>query len=419
MSTAVQRRRGTTAQHLIFAGLPGEITVDTEKKTLVVHDGTTMGGTPLAKAHDLLETSSAANNALTAANSAASKANEALDLLKDLETGMPAAFIGLVFAVYASATYVPGGCVVPDGAEYTRAQFPTFYDDYLATGKILSISYSSYAGGLAAYGNCGCFALDRTTQKFRVPFCKDGDAITVAASNSHLGSSVQAGAPNILAQSITRADAGVVETSLGGPVVSGAFKLGQTKPKAVSNYAGTSYGLDFDASLVSPVYKNAATTITTESIQLRHFVVLASAYNSSSMMDWSAYMDGLSGKVNRDLSNLATAAGEVIRSNTTLRDLGTRTTAGTWTLTGVIPHRALILGCSTGSASLQRAAFRIISGSLIGKSTYSVAGNGAFVFGRTDGFISAPSCVFDPTDDTVVIEIGALETGVTLYARQI
>jgi RNase P/RNase MRP subunit p29 len=48
-SFALQFRRGTTSQHSTFTGLQGEITVDTTKKTLVVHDGTTAGGIPLAK----------------------------------------------------------------------------------------------------------------------------------------------------------------------------------------------------------------------------------------------------------------------------------------------------------------------------------------------------------------------------------
>lgn len=49
MSTAVQRRRGTTAQHTTFVGLEGELTVDTTKETVVVHDGVTAGGFPLAR----------------------------------------------------------------------------------------------------------------------------------------------------------------------------------------------------------------------------------------------------------------------------------------------------------------------------------------------------------------------------------
>jgi len=52
-SFAVQIRRGTTAEHSTFTGLVGEITVDTTKDTLVVHDGVTAGGYPLAKASDV------------------------------------------------------------------------------------------------------------------------------------------------------------------------------------------------------------------------------------------------------------------------------------------------------------------------------------------------------------------------------
>ena len=49
MSFAFQRRRGTTAAHTSFTGLLGELTVDTTKDTVVVHDGSTAGGFPLAK----------------------------------------------------------------------------------------------------------------------------------------------------------------------------------------------------------------------------------------------------------------------------------------------------------------------------------------------------------------------------------
>lgn len=51
-SFAIQLRRGTTAQHASFTGLVGEVTVDTDKDTLVVHDGVTAGGYPLAKSTD-------------------------------------------------------------------------------------------------------------------------------------------------------------------------------------------------------------------------------------------------------------------------------------------------------------------------------------------------------------------------------
>lgn len=49
MAKLLKIRRGTTAQHSTFTGAAGEVTMDTDKKTLVAHDGTTPGGTPLAK----------------------------------------------------------------------------------------------------------------------------------------------------------------------------------------------------------------------------------------------------------------------------------------------------------------------------------------------------------------------------------
>ena len=46
MTTQIQRRRGTTAQHSTFTGAVGEVTVDTDKEVLVVHDGAQVGGYP-------------------------------------------------------------------------------------------------------------------------------------------------------------------------------------------------------------------------------------------------------------------------------------------------------------------------------------------------------------------------------------
>jgi hypothetical protein len=44
MTKAFRYRRGTTGEHVTFIGLEGEITVNTEKKVAVVHDGNKQGG---------------------------------------------------------------------------------------------------------------------------------------------------------------------------------------------------------------------------------------------------------------------------------------------------------------------------------------------------------------------------------------
>lgn len=51
MPTVVQFRRGTTAQNNAFTGVVGEISVDTDKDTLRVHDGSTEGGSEILSAN--------------------------------------------------------------------------------------------------------------------------------------------------------------------------------------------------------------------------------------------------------------------------------------------------------------------------------------------------------------------------------
>jgi len=49
MATQVQNRRGSTAEHSTFTGAVAELTVDTDKDVVVVHDGSTAGGHPMLK----------------------------------------------------------------------------------------------------------------------------------------------------------------------------------------------------------------------------------------------------------------------------------------------------------------------------------------------------------------------------------
>jgi hypothetical protein len=49
MADQLQLRGGSTAQTAAFTGALREVTVDTDKKTIVVHDGSTVGGNPLLR----------------------------------------------------------------------------------------------------------------------------------------------------------------------------------------------------------------------------------------------------------------------------------------------------------------------------------------------------------------------------------
>ena len=69
MAKLLKLRRGNTSQHGSFTGAEGEVTVDTDKETLVVHNGSTAGGFPVLRAtggsQNLSTSGTAATGALT------------------------------------------------------------------------------------------------------------------------------------------------------------------------------------------------------------------------------------------------------------------------------------------------------------------------------------------------------------------
>ena len=81
MTTAVQHRRGTTAEHATFTGLEGEVTIDTTKDTAVIHDGVLAGGYALAK-----ETLANVNPSTLGAITGAATASDDLFLVFDTST---------------------------------------------------------------------------------------------------------------------------------------------------------------------------------------------------------------------------------------------------------------------------------------------------------------------------------------------
>ncbi len=60
--TTFNIKRGPTALNDEYKGLPGEITIDTDKRTLRVHDGLLFGGEELLRKTDLEEFVAGTNN---------------------------------------------------------------------------------------------------------------------------------------------------------------------------------------------------------------------------------------------------------------------------------------------------------------------------------------------------------------------
>jgi len=105
MAQQVQLRRGTTANHSSFTGVSGEVTVDTSLNTLRVHDGSTVGGTVLAKTANPIFTgnTATANLAATGVLSVNGPAYATIGTLTDGATITPD------FGTYNNFTVTLGG----------------------------------------------------------------------------------------------------------------------------------------------------------------------------------------------------------------------------------------------------------------------------------------------------------------------
>ena len=133
MPTQIQLRRGSTVQTSTFAGAAGEITVDTDKKVVVVHDGSSAGGVPLARGNHAQAAFDAANATSTGTTSAGSYANSAYSTANTAATNATTADQRAVTSgVYANAAFAAAN------AKFS-ATGGTISGDVIVTGN-LSVS---------------------------------------------------------------------------------------------------------------------------------------------------------------------------------------------------------------------------------------------------------------------------------------
>ena len=148
---AIQQFRGTTAQHAAYTGKIGELTVDTDKKVVVVQDGVTAGGVPMAredrkiKGDTHLKVNSGTEGTLASdLTLTVDMASLATDLVStDANNGLS---VGNDNKLFAKS---------PDASLIIRPSDKILHD---ADGKIaadLSMTYHPYSGELKIIGHDG------------------------------------------------------------------------------------------------------------------------------------------------------------------------------------------------------------------------------------------------------------------------
>ena len=266
---------------------------------------------------DIVVNSKGQVTSITEGQAGANNANQDLsniseagkEVIRQNSVGMP---VGTIFAHTCAADFVPENSLPCDGTEYTQTQFSTFYTQWLVGGKLNTCTYEEYQSDIDTYGKCVKFGLDTASGKFKVPTIPDGTHIQQAMSDEELGKSYNAGLPNVKQSLIARwvNDSPSVPKDLIGYTYE---TTGGANPWGGGTGIKSELGrLTSDPSLVNPIYSDDITTVQTESVAVRFFVVVATGAINQSEMDWSNWASSLQGKLNVDCTNATAATKETI-----------------------------------------------------------------------------------------------------------
>src|SRR5512139_322818 len=157
MAIEVKRRRGTTAEHAGFTGAVGELTVDSTKDTVVVHDGVQAGGYPLMR-EDLSNASSISAFAKTVLDdTTASNMLTTLGVSAFIKTMLDDANAANVFSTLGVSPFVQ---TLLDDADASAFLTTLGLSTARVVGEVASFAMSTVPSG---WLECNGAAVSRTT----------------------------------------------------------------------------------------------------------------------------------------------------------------------------------------------------------------------------------------------------------------
>ena len=236
MTTALQLRRGTTTQHATFVGANGEVTVDTDKKTLVVNDGVTQGGTPLAREDSLTKfvRHDTAAQGLTGTQQSNVKTNIGLgnvsntsDADKPVSTATQEALEGKLDksgGILTGSLTLTGPLALSGNATTALGAVPKQQVEALINTAVTGRT-SAYIGGRGqVFTSSGTFTVPEGVTSVKVRGCGGGSGAVSGGTTSF----------------------GVYCSATGGTTVEDGTSSGGDIPNAYTWYAGTyGYGLGY------------------------------------------------------------------------------------------------------------------------------------------------------------------------------
>lgn len=176
---------------------------------------------------------------------------------------------------------------------------------------------ATWQASVTTYGECGKFVYDSVNNTLRLP--KLSSFIQATTIANELGTLVEAGAPNIIADSNYASNYGLLDNGQAGATPTGAFKFGVQTANRLSLQSGLGAHLSFDASLSNPIYGNSS-TIQPQAIKYYFYIVVGTVSKTDIQIDIDNVMADLALKADTDLSNATpTSAFATILNNVGIR----------------------------------------------------------------------------------------------------
>lgn len=201
-------------------------------------------------------------------------------------------------------TDIPSGWLRCDGNQYTRGEYPNFWDYYLTQNKVPTCSYADYANEINDNGgNCGKFAVDLVNLTFKVPTIQGQVFISQALASGDITKFNAESLPNIK---------GWFYADDIGPAAGGALAYQSGGGHGLENSGYGDGTVTLDASRSSSTYQDSA-IVQPNNIQFPIFVCVANKQVPVSEAQYNGFISNLNQKVDLgggnatfdDLSNTA------------------------------------------------------------------------------------------------------------------
>lgn len=204
-------------------------------------------------------------------------------------------------------TDVPSGWLRCDGNQYTRGEFPNFWDYYLTQNKIPTCSYANYATELNDNsGNCGKFAVDLVNLTFKVPTITGQTFISQALISGDIGKFNSETLPNIedtLMFETARGNGGFRNmTSSNNTLQGGNTFTGRIVFDSDNSSNAVSNEIKINASYSNSAYQNNA-IVQPNNIQYPVFICVANKQVPVSEAQYNGFISNLNQKVDLNGSN--------------------------------------------------------------------------------------------------------------------